>query len=171
MEIQKLYNANVYLDGTKSLVGSAKEITLPEISATTEEHSALGMIGKVDLPTGLEKLTLSFKWSGFYKDVVKATMNPFAEHKLQIRGNVQVFGAGAVPKSMPVIVEVTGSFLKSGMGTLVAMTGNEPSSEFNAHYLKITLGEEELVEIDILNNIWIVGGTDVLAAYRANLGV
>ena len=56
MEIKKIFNANVYIDGTNSLLGRAREIVLPSVTMNTEEHKGLGMLGALELPVGLVPL-------------------------------------------------------------------------------------------------------------------
>jgi hypothetical protein len=40
-----------------------------------------------------------------------------------------------------------------------------------AHYYKLTVGDEELVEIDAVNLVRKVGGVDQMAEIRAAIGV
>ena len=49
IEINRITNANIYLDGA-NLLGRAEEVKLPDVSMTMQEHKALGMVGKVELP-------------------------------------------------------------------------------------------------------------------------
>jgi P2 family phage contractile tail tube protein len=55
IEINRITNANIYLDGA-NLLGRAEEVKLPDVSMTMQEHKALGMVGKVELPAGFDKL-------------------------------------------------------------------------------------------------------------------
>ncbi|MBK1691202.1 hypothetical protein CKO33_03355 [Ectothiorhodospira mobilis] len=79
-----MQDANVYLDGTNNLIGRAGEVTLPEISPAMSEHSGLGMLGTLELPAGLEALSMSTKWTGFYADHLRAGATPFRAHQFQI---------------------------------------------------------------------------------------
>ena len=56
IEINKLTNANVYLNGT-NLLGRAEEVELPQIKHKMAEHKALGMIGSAEFFSGM------IKWS------------------------------------------------------------------------------------------------------------
>ena len=44
IEINRITNANIYLDGA-NLLGRAEEVKLPDVSMTMQEHKALGMVG------------------------------------------------------------------------------------------------------------------------------
>lgn len=171
MDIQKIFNANVYIDGTNNLVGRASEIVLPEISMATEEHKALGMIGTVVMPTGLEAMTSTIKWNGFYADALKLAGNPFAAHKLQVRASVEVYGAAGRVAEKPLVVTLVARFKKLPLGSLAPMASYESQHELTVTHLKVTLDREDLVEIDVMTNKWTVGGVDILAKYRAALGV
>ena len=37
-------------------LGRATEIKLPDVSLIMQEHKALGMVGKIELPAGFDKL-------------------------------------------------------------------------------------------------------------------
>ena len=45
------------------------------------------------------------------------------------------------------------------------------SLQVAAHYYKLTVGDEELVEIDAVNLVRKVGGVDQMAEIRAAIGV
>ena len=70
IEINRITNANIDVNGN-SLLGRAEEIKLPDISAIMQEHKALGMVGKIELPAGFDKLEGEIKWNSLYKDVAK----------------------------------------------------------------------------------------------------
>ena len=44
-EINAIYNANVYLNGT-NLMGQAAEFKMPEIEISQDEHKGLGMVSR-----------------------------------------------------------------------------------------------------------------------------
>lgn len=169
MQISKIYNANCYIDGTNSLLGRAAEITLPDIAAETDEHKALGMIGSISFPTGLAAMEAKVKWNGFYPEVLTLGANPFTAHKLQLRASVESYEAGGRVAEKPLIVLMTARFKKTPLGTFGAMTSVEFEQELYATYIKATLDGVELVEIDVMENVWRVGGVDILAAYKKNL--
>ena len=75
LEINRLTNANIYVDGN-SWLGRAEEVTLPVITSKMSEHKALGMVGMVELFSGIDKLEARIKWNSVYKDVFKKAANP-----------------------------------------------------------------------------------------------
>ncbi len=170
MQIQKLLNANVY-DGTQSWLGRAESVTLPEISVETDAHKALGMIGTIEVPTGLAAMTVKVKWNGVYPDAIKRGMNPFVGFKLQVRGSVEVYDADGLAEEKPLTVHLTVKSKKHALGDIAAQSANAQEQELSCTYIKVILAGEELVEIDVVENVWKVGGVDVRAQYRTNLGL
>lgn len=170
MDVSKITNANLYMAGTANLVGKLSELTLPKVTAVTEEHQALGMIGKIKLPTGIELLEATAKWKGFYKEAF-AACDPFSAVQFQARASVQTFGAAGPAATKPLLVEFTARFTEFDLGALVAAQGNEQTTALNVTYIKVSLDGEELVEVDPVHNVWRVRGRDLLESWRTQLGV
>lgn len=170
MNVSKVFNANVYIDGTNSLLGRAKEVTLLDVVANTEEHKGLGMVGALELPNGLAAMVTKIKWAGWYPDQLTLGANPFKSHKLQLRASVEEYGAGGRVGEKALVVLLTVSWKKTPLGAFVSGAGQEPEDELTTTYVKVTLDGKELVEIDVHENVWRVNGVDVLETYRKNLG-
>ncbi len=169
IEINRLTNANVYLDGG-SMLGRAEEITLPTLKAKMAEHKALGMVGTIESFAGFEKLEGKIKWSSLYPEVLKKTANPFTAVQLQVRGSLEVYTSAGRQDEKPVVVMLSVIFKSLPAGAFKQHDNVEVESEFTATYMKISVDGEEIVEIDALANIYKAGGQDVLAAYRTNIG-
>jgi len=171
ISIQKLFNANVYLDGNLDLMGRASEITLPKLKPTTNEHTGVGMVGSLVLPAGgLQEQELEIKWAGFYQDHLRAAANPFETNNLQIRGNLETHDNSGRSQQQPYILKVTGWWKEAGLGTVKpreAADGYDDTLTLN--YLSLKVGGADLLEIDVFNNIWRSGGEDLMATYRQNV--
>lgn len=165
----RITNANVYLDGV-SLLGKAEEIKLPEIVAKMSEHKALGMVGTLELPSGFDKMEGDVKWSSFYQDVAVKAANPFKFVQLQVRASVEVFGAGGRVQEVPLVVFLTVQFKKSAAGTFKQHEAADFPTSFSCTYIKQVLDGRDIMELDVLANIYKVDGVDMLANYRANIG-
>lgn len=170
IQVNRITNANVYLNGA-SLLGKAEEVVLPEIKATMSDHKALGMVGMLELPTGLDKLEAKIKWNSFYSDVLKSTHNIYEATALTIRTSLETYEGNARVAQVPVRVFLRGNFKGSGAATLKKQDNIELEATFNATYYKLEIGTDTIVEYDALANIYIVDGVDLLAEYRANLGI
>ncbi|EGR9321908.1 phage major tail tube protein, partial [Salmonella enterica] len=92
IQINRITNANIYLDGN-NLLGRASEIKLPDISMIMQEHKALGMVGKIELPAGFDKLEGEIKWNSFYHDVMRKTANPWQAVALQCRSSIDCYNS------------------------------------------------------------------------------
>ncbi len=169
VEVKRLTNANVYLNG-KSYLGKAAEAKLPDVVATLTEHAALGMVGKLELPSGLDKMEMTIKWNSLYPDVMIAAGNPFQGVQLQLRGSQETYaGAGRI-KEEPVVVFIAGQFKKFPMGGFKQHDNVDAETALTVTYIRLVIGGSDIVEIDVLANIWKVGGADILANYRDNIG-
>jgi len=168
--ISKVLNANWYLDGTNDQIGRTSEIEMPSLAWKMIDHTALGMIGTVELPTGLDKLTMKLKWAGFYSDVMALIANPFKSHRFHVRASVQSFGPEGKTSDTPLVMLVTGSSKQMQLGTLKPMESTDVEDELAVTYLKLTVGGKDILELDVWTNTFKVDGKDVLAQFRANQG-
>jgi len=113
----RITNANIYLDGLGSLLGKAEEIKLPDIVAKMAEHKALGMVGSIELPAGFEKMEGEIKWTSFYGDVMATVANPWKFVSLQVRSNVESYGAQGLVAEKSLVTFLTVGFKKNAGGT------------------------------------------------------
>lgn len=169
IEINRITNANIYLDGN-SLLGRAEEIKLPDISAIMAEHKALGMIGKIELPSGFDKLEGEIKWNSLYSEVAKKVGNPFKAVQLQCRSNIETYASQGRVKEVALVTFLTVMFKKNPLGTFKQHDNAEFGAAFSATYIKQVIDGEEVLELDYMSNIFRIDGEDMLADYRANIG-
>lgn len=169
IEINRVVNANIYINGN-NLMGRAEEIKLPDVEAMMSEHKGLGMIGEIELPTGFSKLEGEIKWNSFYKEAAITASNPFATAQLMCRSSLERYNSQGRVEELPLVTVLTVMFKKNPAGTFKPRENAEFQSAFSATYIKQTLGGEEILELDYMSNIFRVGGQDMLAAYRSNIG-
>ncbi|MEW5885479.1 MAG: phage major tail tube protein [Pseudomonadota bacterium] len=169
INIHRLTNANVYLDGG-SMLGRAEEVELPVLKAKMAEHKALGMVGSIEAYAGFEKLEGKIKWSSLYPEALKKTANPFASVQLQLRASVEVYSSAGRSQELPLVALLTVTFKSLPGGGYKQHENVELESEFTATYMKLTVGGEDIMEIDALANIYKAAGQDVLATYRTHIG-
>ena len=167
---QTLINFRVYLQG-KDLLGVA-DVELPELEAVTEEIKGAGLAGVVDAPiTGhMASMTLGLNWRTISGNVTLLAQ-PKAHH-LDLRGSVQVYDAASGEyKSEAVKVVAKAIPKKTSLGKFDAGKAMETKSEFEVVYLKITLGDTEVVEIDKFNYVCKIEDVDFLEQVRGDLGL
>jgi len=168
VKINRITNANVYLDGG-TLLGRAEEIKLPDVAAKMSEHKALGMVGTIELPSGFDKMEGEIKWSSFYKDVMTKVANPFKFVSLQVRANVETYTSQGRTEQQSLVVFLTVAFKKNPGGTFKQHDNAEFPTGFACYYLKQVVDGQDVLEFDPMSNIYKVAGKDQLAEYRANV--
>lgn len=169
IEVNKLYNANVYVDGN-SFLGKAEEITMPDITPMMADHKALGMVGMMELPTGWEKMSATIKWNSFYADVMRKAFNPYKAVQLQLRGSLESWQSVGRVGEQPYVVFLTATFKKAPTGSFKQQENAEFESELNVLYVRVEVAGVPVVEFDPMANIYKVDGVDILQNYRNNLG-
>ncbi len=169
IQVNRLCNCNVYLNGA-SMLGRCEEAKVPGIKHVMQEHKALGMVAKVELWAGIDKLEADFKWASFYAEVMGTIANPFVAAALQVRGSLQTWDDTGLVAESPMVVHLRGMFVEHAFGDYKMITPAEFPSKYRATYVKCVHAGTELYEIDALSNILKVRGVDILANYRANIG-
>ncbi len=169
IQVNRIVNANIYIDGT-NLIGRAEEIKLPDISAIMQEHKALGMVGKIELPAGFDKLEGEIKWNSLYEEAAKAMANPFKAVQLQCRSSIETYGPGGRIEEIPLATFLTVMFKKNPLGTFKQHDNAEFPSSFSATYIRQVVKGKDVLELDYLANIFKVNGEDLLSTFRDNIG-
>ena len=160
----KLKNFNAALNGT-SYLGVIGEITLPKIVEKVEQWRGGGMLGELDIGLGLEKLEMEMKVGGMVAELLGQVGRPGVGGTLiRFNGAYQEDAAGAVKPAELIarakIPEVDPGSAKPGDNT-------EWTVKATLSYLKWSVSGRRIVEIDVLNSIWISNGVDIYAAIRA----
>lgn len=168
--IHRVTNANVYVGGNNFL-GRVKEIDLPEGTAQMLEHTALGLQGKVEFPSGFEKFEAKAVFTSFYPDVIKKMGDITEFLQIQVRSNLQQFGATGLLAQKAIVITMTASPKNLPLGSFKQNENVELEMNLNVTYVKLQIGGEDILEIGLLDNIYKVGGVDKLTAHRANLGI
>ena len=170
IQINRITNANLYINGGNHL-GKAEEFTMPVIKQVMTEHKAIGMHGKVEFPAGIDKMEAKIKWNSFYRDVLVLVANPDAALNMQCRTSMKTYTSAGVTDEVPVVIFVTGNAKDFPTGNFKQHDNVELESNFSVTYCKLVINGVTIVEIDVLANIYKVNDVDMLAKYRANLGI
>jgi len=170
INIHRITNANCYLDGN-SLLGQVEEATIPDIKKIMVEHKALGMIGKPEFVSGLDKMEAKLKFNSIYPDALKAAAGYSNSVKIQLRSSVEVYEGGTKTSEKPYVVFMTGQFTNIPAGAFKAQDNVEVELNMSITAIRIEFDRAELVNVDVNANIWITDGVDQLEQYRANLGI
>lgn len=168
VSINKVTNANVYIDGGSHL-GKAAEIDLPSITQKMAEHVALGMIGSFQFPSGVEAMEARILWNAMYADVLKKVADPTTVVQMQCRASLETYTSTGRTQA-PVVVYMNGQFKTFPGGNFKQHENVEMESMINVFYMKVEINGEEVVQLDTFANIYRVGGVDISAEYRSNIG-
>lgn len=161
-----LKNFNVRVDG-RGHIGVCTEVTLPPLSLNTDEFKAAGMDAPVDLDMGMQKLDVQWTLAEYNPETIKLFGLFNADTPIVIYGALQRQGEEAVPFEVRMqggLKEISRDKLGAGERSNMMLTIN------CNRYLEIIDGEE-VVDIDILNFVRIIGGVDQLEGQRAALGI
>lgn len=169
ISVNKLYNANVYINGI-SFLGRAEEVALPQVRAKAVEHKALGMFGVIETAAGIEKMEAKIKWNSLYPEVLKDAANPYKAVSVQVRASLETHDSTGRVAEVPVVAFMTAQFKNfPGIG-LKHQDNAEVETDLIVSYYKLQIDGRDIVEADAFANIWKSYGEDILVRYRANLG-
>ena len=169
IEINKLTNANVYLNGT-NLLGRAEEVQLPQIKHKTAEHKALGMIGSAEFFSGIDKMECKIKWNALYPEVFRACANPFNAAMLQVRASLETYNGTGRVSEVPATAFIIGTFKEFPLGNIKPHENAEYETTLAVTYAKLVVDGQDIFEIDVLQNIYKVGLIDMLTQFKQNTG-
>jgi len=169
IQINRLTNANIYIDG-KSFLGKAEEVNLPAIKHKMSEHKALGMVGAMEFFAGIEKMEAKIKWNSFYADAMGKMADPTTTIQLQVRSSLEVYSSAGRSEQQPVVCYMTAQPKDFPMGNFKQHDNVELESNLNVTYCKLEVNGVNILEVDVLANVYKVNGVDIMAKYRENIG-
>ncbi|NBI71647.1 phage tail protein [Clostridiaceae bacterium] len=164
-----IINFSVYEDAVEYL--GMSEATLPEVSNLAEEITGAGIAGNVEAVVlgHIEAMTLTLN----FRTVTKAAIR-LAEpriHNIDLRaaqqvrntqtGKIETVAAKHVMKVTP---------KKFAPGKLAAASAADASGEYAVSSYTLYLDGKKVVEIDQLNFVYYINGTDYLASVKRALG-
>jgi P2 family phage contractile tail tube protein len=170
MVIQEVYDANIYFNNV-STHGTASEVTCPDITPIMGEYKALGMAGTLEFFKGFEKLEATIKWKYAAVEIRRACANFIKPVDIMVRSRKARWDSGGIIEDVPVVIYLKGTPTKHQGGGYKPQEASEFETAFTCFYFKEEINGEEIIEVDVMNNIYKVDGEDLLAEYRQNLGI
>lgn len=159
----------VYEDATEYL--GMSEVALPEISSLTEEISGAGIGGKIEsvILGAVEAMTTTLNFRTVTKNAIK--LHEPREHKIDLRvAQQQKDTAKGKTEVVKVKHLLTLTPKKLNPGKVATASAAEVSGEYATTYFATFIDGKKMLEIDPLNYIYFVNGTDYLADVRKALG-
>jgi P2 family phage contractile tail tube protein len=152
-----------FIDGT-NYAGAINEGKIPDIEFVTEEVSNGGMGGTVDVWMGLvAKLETELTIEGLSAEFMAQLGNP--DVGLTLRGDLT-----DGTETQAAIFQMRGLIKKSEIGNLKRKDKGTTKVMGTLTYFKATIGGQEVAEIDVINKVCKINGTDRFAESRAALG-
>ncbi|PBI79739.1 phage tail protein [Rahnella victoriana] len=149
---RKLKYLNLFNDGL-SYMGVVQSVTLPKLTRKLENYRGGGMNGSAAVDFGLDDDALTVEWS----------MGGLPDETLW----AQYASAGAAD----VPLRFAGSFQRDDTGDMKQGEDTESKITTQCSYYKLVIDGKTLIEIDTVNMVEIVNGTDMLEKHRRNIGL
>jgi P2 family phage contractile tail tube protein len=162
-----LKNFSLFVDG-RGYAGVVEQLTLPVLTTKMEEFRGGGMDLPAEIDMGQEKLEASFQLFEYDPNVIRLWgLADGAATQVTARGALRRDGEDAVS----MVVNLRGVVKELDMGDW--QSGEKTALKFMmaVRYLKVAIGGQELVEIDVVNMVRKVGGSDQLQSIRSAIGV
>ena len=165
---RKLKNFMLFNDGNAYL-GEIPEVTPPKLTRKTEDYRAGGMNGPIKFDHGMEAIEMEWTAAGYLVDALKQ----FGALKhdavmLRFAGALQADDDEAV---VPIEIVARGRHTEIDFGTAKAGENTEKKFKTALSYYKLSVDGSPVIEIDLVNMVEVVDGTDRLADVRAALGI
>lgn len=170
--ISNVTNCAIFLAGTGSLLGRAEMVKLPEVTWKQVDHKTLGFVGTPQYPAGIEPMEMTIKWNSYYEDVLGRVANPFQTFDFQIRASLDEYdpAVGRIAQK-PLVCYVKAAQKVLPLGEFQSHEKVGLETQYTVTYVKLEIDGQIITEIDVSANIYKVNGVDVLAQWRANLGI
>ena len=144
------------------------DITLP----MSDTVSGAGIAGEIETPTmgQLSSMEFGINWRTINKSLIKLAAPNF--HSLEFRGAQQVLDKEHEELTIEdVRVVVRGLPKETDLGKGQTAAKTDSSTTLECTYLKVDIAGDTVVEIDKLNGICNIDGTDYWSAIRKALGL
>ena len=169
----KITNATIMFavnEGGKEKAGVG-DVTMPDITYKTEEITGAGLMGSYNsvLAGQLEAMKMTINFRNTTEDFFK--LSTPVNHTLDIRDAQQVDDSVLDTTSVSKIKHIVrGKTISASGGSIKPASPHDASLEIAVNYWATYLDGKKIREIDILNHICYIDGTDYFADVREALG-
>lgn len=163
---KRLFNFTAFVDG-RGYAGRVTEVTPPKLALKMTEFRAGGMDAAVELETGMEKLEASLSFAEFDQEI-------FRQFGLLDGNVVQLTLRGAMvddDTTEEIVIQLRGKYKELDSGSWKGGDESSLKATVACRYYKLTIGGNELIEIDVENMVRKIDGKDQLAEQRKALGL
>ncbi|MDH2898855.1 MULTISPECIES: phage major tail tube protein [Rahnella] len=168
---RKLKYLNLFNDGL-SYMGVVQSVTLPKLTRKLENYRGGGMNGSAPVDFGLDDDALTVEWSmgGLPDETLWAQYAAAgaADVPLRFAGSFQRDDTG---DTSAVEIVMRGRHKEIDTGDMKQGEDTESKITTQCTYYKLVIDGNTLIEIDTVNMVEIVNGTDMLEKHRRNIGL
>ncbi|MBK1874595.1 phage major tail tube protein [Marinobacter sp. 1-3A] len=165
---KKLKHFNLFGNGD-NWQGQIASLTLPPLVRQMEEFRGGGMNAPVDIDHGMEKLEFQWTPAGLIPELFdNFGTSQLDKDMLRFAGSYQ---RDDTAETVPVEIVVRGRHREINMGDAESGSDNTQSITTTVSYYKLTIGGEEVVEIDVIGMVEKIRGVDRLKEHRNNIGL
>lgn len=166
---ERIVDYRAYKDGS-TLLGTV-DVDLPKIQYMNEAIKGAGILGELETPT--VGMTKSLKTKITFRTTTAAMISLLecVGHSLEFRSAVQKTNASGETAVESQRIVVRGFPSEGELGKLDKGASGGSSIELECIYLKYVINDTTVLEIDKLNYVFIVGGTDILSDVKTALGI
>lgn len=159
-------NFMAYKDGI-GYMGKVSTGKLPAIKLKTEAHRAAGMDGETAIDMGTEAMQTELTFDEYLPEVMtslgtadRIVLRPAAQARTDAPEDAAsyIFTMGVLNAGLEF------DDLKTGEASKMKLTGE-------VDFLKVEKDGRQLIKIDVVNGIRVIGGVDQLAGIRAAMGL
>lgn len=162
-----LANLAAFVNG-RGYIGRVAEFTPPKLSPVVREYKAGGMAAEVSIPMGaVEKLESSFTLTGYDPDVL-ATFSVVPGSLVPLRFTGAMYDYDGACRPIEITLRAVLAFEPDAWKPAEA---SDLKITAMVHYYKMDVDGRTVHEIDPVNLVAVIDGTDQLSSMRAALGV
>lgn len=161
----------VYLNGADDMIG-CKEFKMPKLDALKAAVEGIGIAGKIDAPIEghFDSLEAELTWQLATKTSTRLVAGTTVS--LDAYADLQSYDGGSSAYAHDSYhVVIRGRVKSHDPGKLKAGETMESKTTIECHYIKISIGDTELCEIDKFGYKAVVNGVDLLEQVRRNIGM
>ncbi|HDR9032698.1 phage major tail tube protein [Burkholderia vietnamiensis] len=165
---RKLKGFNLFQNG-ENFVGQVAEVTLPKLTRKMEDWQGGGMGGPIKVDFGNEGIQMEWTAGGFMKSVLQ--QYGITQHDgvlLRFAGGYQAEDSTSVDA---IEIVIKGRHSEIDPGTAKSKEDTSFKVTTVASYYKLSINGEDIIEIDFVNMIEKINGSDLLAALRTAIGL
>ncbi|HDR9512203.1 phage major tail tube protein [Burkholderia cepacia] len=165
---RKLKGFNLFQNG-ENFVGQVAEVTLPKLTRKMEDWQGGGMGGPIKVDFGNEGIQMEWTAGGFMKSVLQ--QYGITQHDgvlLRFAGGYQAEDSASVDA---IEIVIKGRHSEIDPGTAKSKEDTSFKVTTVASYYKLSINGEGIIEIDFVNMIEKINGSDLLETLRKAIGL